>query len=156
MAKANPSRVTIALNRRARYDYFITDQLEAGIVLTGSEVKSLRNGRASIAESYATEKDGEIYLINAHIPEYGPANRFNHEPKRHRKLLLHRREINRIIGALQRKGVTLIPLELFFNEKGIAKLDLGLATGKKKHDKRETEKNRDWQRQKARIMADHS
>ncbi len=155
MAKPKPSHVTIALNRRARYDYFITDEMEAGIVLTGSEVKSLRNGRASIAESYATENKGEIYLINAHIPEYAPANRFNHEPKRHRKLLLHRREINRIIGALQRKGVTLIPLEMFFNEKGIAKLKLGLATGKKKHDKRESEKNRDWQRQKARIMAEH-
>jgi SsrA-binding protein len=155
MAKPKPTHVTIALNRRARYDYFITDEMEAGIVLTGSEVKSLRNGRASIAESYAAEKNGEIHLINAHIPEYAPANRFNHEPKRHRKLLLHRREINSIIGALQRKGVTLIPLEMFFNEKGIAKLKLGLATGKKKHDKRETEKNRDWQRQKARIMADH-
>ena len=152
--KSDPSKITVAMNRRARFDYFIDETVEAGLVLQGTEVKSLRNGRASIAESYASEHQGEIFLVNSHIPEYTPANRWNHAPKRHRKLLLKKREISRIIGAIQRKGVTLIPIELYFNEKGIAKLNIGLATGKKKADKRQTEKDRDWQRQKARIMND--
>lgn len=143
---------TVALNRKARHDYFIDEVVEAGIVLTGTEVKSLRLGRANIQESYAAAEEGDIYLINAHIPEYHGGNRFNHEPRRKRKLLLRRREINRLTAAVQREGVTLIPLKLYFNEHGIAKLEIGLAKGKKKHDKREAEKKRDWQRQKARLL----
>lgn len=142
----------IAQNRRARFDYFIDETLEAGIVLTGTEVKSLRQGRASINEAYAGEMGGELYLFNAHIPEYLPANRFNHEPKRPRKLLVKKRELNRLLGAVKREGVTLVPLALFFNRRGLVKLQIGLARGKKQHDKRETEKARDWQRQKQRIM----
>lgn len=148
---------SIAQNRKARHDYFIEDSFEAGIVLTGTEVKSLRIGKASITESYASVEGNEIYLINAHVPVYEPAHRrFNHDPRRHRKLLLSRRQIDKLTGALQNKGTTLIPLELYFNERGIAKLNLGLATGKKQHDKRQSEKDRDWQRQKARIMKAYS
>jgi SsrA-binding protein len=128
---------TIAENRRARYDYFIEDTIEAGIMLTGTEVKSLRNGRANIAESYAAVEGREIVLINADIPPFAQANRFNHEPRRHRKLLLHAKEISKLIGAVQRDGRTLIPMRLYFNDKGRAKLELALATGKKNHDKRE-------------------
>ncbi len=142
----------IAQNRRARHDYFIEESMEAGLQLTGSEVKSLREKRGSIAEAYAGERDGELWLINAHIPEYKPAQRFGHEPRRWRKLLLHKREIERLIGAVKREGVTLVPLQLYFNERGIAKLQLGLARGKRKVDKRETEKKRDWQRQKQRLL----
>ena len=142
----------IAENRRARFDYFIEDRIEAGLQLTGTEVKSLRNGRANIAESYAAVNGNEIELVNADIPPYGQANRFNHEPRRPRKLLLHRKQIDRLIGAVQREGRTLIPLRLYFNEKGIAKLELALATGKKNHDKREASAERDWQRDKARLM----
>ena len=142
----------IAENRRARFDYFIEDTIEAGLMLTGTEVKSLRVGRANIAESYASVEGREIKLINADIPPYGHANRFNHEPRRPRKLLLHRRQIDRLIGAVQREGRTLIPLRLYFNDKGIAKLELALATGKKTHDKREAVAERDWQRDKARLM----
>lgn len=142
----------VAQNRRARFDYFIEDTLEAGLMLTGSEVKSLRSGKASIVESYATEENGEIWLVNSHIPEYPGAKHFGHTPKRHRKLLLHKREMDRLAGQIKREGVTLIPLEIYFNEKGIAKLSLGLARGKKKVDKRETIKQRDWQRDKARLM----
>ena len=142
----------IAENRRARYDYFIEETFEAGIMLTGTEVKSLRTGRANIAESYASVEGREIVLINADIPPYGHANRFNHEPRRHRKLLLHRRQIDKLIGAVQREGRTLIPMKLYWNDKGLAKLEVGLAKGKKLHDKRETEANRDWQRDKARLM----
>ena len=142
----------IAENRRARYDYFVEDTLEAGIQLTGTEVKSLRNGRANIAESYASADGREIVLINANIPEYAPANRFNHEPKRPRKLLLHRKEIDKLIGAVQREGRTLVPLRLYFNDKGRVKLLLALASGKKAHDKRATVAERDWKREQSRLM----
>lgn len=142
----------VADNRRARFDYEILDTVEAGIVLTGTEVKSLREGRASLAESHAGEMAGDIWLFNMHIPDYAPANRFNHEPRRPRKLLMHRREINRLIGAIQKEGMTIVPLRVYFNERGIAKVLIGLARGKKLHDKRETEKKRDWQRQKSRLM----
>ena len=142
----------IADNRKARYAYAIDETFEAGIMLVGSEVKSLRNGKATIAESYAQAKDGEITLVNAYIPEYTQASRFNHEPKRPRKLLVHKREIGKLSAAVQREGMTLIPLKLYFNPKGIAKIELGIAKGKKLHDKRETEKQRDWQRDKARLM----
>ncbi len=146
----------IAQNRKARHNYFIEDRLEAGLALTGTEVKSLRKGRASIAEAYAAEQDGELYLVNAQILKYEAANRFNHEPKRPRKLLLHRRELNRLIGQIRREGYTLVPLKLYFNARGIAKLELGLARGKRQVDKRETEKKRDWQREKARLMREKS
>jgi SsrA-binding protein len=147
-------RVLIAQNRKARHNYTIEDSLEAGLALVGSEVKSLRAGRASIVESYATDRNGELILFNAHIPIYEPAGKFNHAPKRPRKLLLHRRELERLIGLVRREGYTLVPLSLYFNERGIAKVQLGLAHGKRKVDKRETEKRRDWQRQKARLMRD--
>jgi len=151
--KTGRTKQTIALNKKARHDYFIDDVIEAGVALTGTEVKSLRNGRASIQESYASAEKGEIWLINSHIPEYSPANKFDsHQPRRHRKLLLHRREVDRLTGMVQREGATLIPLELYFNPRGIAKLALGIARGKKQHDKRETEKARDWQRQKQRLL----
>ena len=145
----------IAENRRARYDYFLEQTFEAGLALTGSEVKSLRNGKANIAESYAAVEGDEIVLINSDIPPYlqaGPY--FNHDPRRHRKLLLKRREIDRLIGAIQREGLTLIPTKLYWSEKGLAKLEVALAKGKKVHDKRETEAKRDWQRDKARLMRD--
>jgi len=141
----------VAQNRRARHDYLIQDTFEAGIALMGSEVKVLRQGKASIAEAYAGDKDGDIFLFNANIPEY-PAARFNHEPKRARRLLLHRREINRLLGRVSREGMTLIPLAIYFNGRGRAKLSLGLAKGKRKADKREAEKARTWQRDRARIM----
>ncbi len=150
--KADPSKKLVAQNRRARFDYFIQDTMEAGLVLTGSEVKSLRGGKASIVESYAAEEDGAIWLINSHIPEYMGASHFGHSPRRHRKLLLHKREMERLSGQIKREGVTLVPLSVYFNEKGIAKLSLGLAKGKKQIDKRETIKQRDWQRDKARLM----
>jgi len=142
----------IADNRKARFAYAIDGTLEAGIQLTGSEVKSLRGGKSTIAESYAQAKDGELFLVNAYIPEYNEASRFNHEPKRTRKLLLHKREVAKLAAAAQREGMTLIPLKMYFNAKGRAKLELGIAKGKKLHDKRETEKQRDWQRDKARLM----
>lgn len=142
----------VAVNRRARRDYEIQETVEAGLALMGTEVKSLREGRANIAEAYASEEGGEMWLINAHIPEYPPANRFNHPPRRMRKLLLHKREIDKLAGAVNRGGMTIVPLKLYFNERGIAKLEIGLARGKKLHDKRETEKKRDWQRQKARLL----
>lgn len=142
----------VADNRKARHNYFIDETFEAGIALLGSEVKSLREGRANIAESYAAEQDGEIWLLNAYIPEYAGANRFNHEPRRPRKLLLHRREIGKLIGSLKRGGVTLVPLSLYFNPRGRAKLDLALARGKKLHDKRAATREKDWQREKGRLM----
>lgn len=142
----------VAENRRSRFDYAVEDTFEAGLVLVGSEVKSLRNGRANIAESYATVEDGELWLINADIPIYEAANRFNHEPRRKRKLLLSRREIASLSQAIERAGRTVVPLKLYFNNRGIAKLLIGLATGKKSRDKRETEQKRDWQRQKARLL----
>ena len=144
----------IAENRRARYDYFIEEVFEAGIMLTGTEVKSLRVGRANIAESYAAIEGREIVLVNADIPPYAQANRFNHEPRRPRKLLLHRRQIDRMIGAVQKEGQTLIPLKLYLNESGMAKVELALAKGKKLHDKRETAAKRDWARDKARLLRD--
>ncbi|WP_269713557.1 SsrA-binding protein SmpB [Caulobacter sp. NIBR2454] len=145
---------TIAENRRARFDYFLEDTFEAGLALTGTEVKSLRNGRANIAESYASVEGREIVLINADIPPYGHANRFNHEPRRPRKLLLHRKQIDKLIGAVQREGRTIIPTRLYWNEKGLAKLELSIAKGKKLHDKRETSAERDWARDKARLLRD--
>jgi SsrA-binding protein len=145
-------KVLVAQNRKARHNYQIEDSLEAGLVLTGTEVKSLRQGRASIVEAYAADQQGELYLFNSHIPIYDPAGRFNHQPKRLRKLLLHSRELARLIGLIRREGYTLVPLSLYFNERGIAKVELGLGRGKRKADKRETEKRRDWQRQKARLM----
>ena len=144
----------IAENRRARFDYFLEDTLEAGLVLTGTEVKALRLGRANIAESYASAEGREFVLINAYIPEYAPANRFNHEPRRHRKLLLHRKQIDRLIAAVQREGRTVVPTRLYFDDKGRAKLELALAKGKKLHDKRQTEKDRDWARDKAQLLRD--
>ena len=144
----------IAENRRARFDYFIEDTFEAGLALTGTEVKSLRNGKANIAESYASVDGDEIMLVNADIPPYAGGNRFNHEPRRPRKLLLHRRQINRLIGAVQREGLTLIPTKLYWNDKGIAKLEIGLAKGKKLHDKRQVAADRDWGREKARLLRD--
>ncbi len=147
-----PARKVIADNRKARYNYSIEDTIEAGLMLVGTEVKALREGKANIAESYASDEDGEIWLINANIPIYLQANRFNHEPRRRRKLLLKEREITRLRNGMAREGMTIVPLKLYFNDRGIAKLEIALAKGKKIHDKRETEKNRDWQRDKARIM----
>ena len=143
---------TIAENRKARYNYFIEDTMEAGIVLTGTEVKALRQGRANIAESYASPEGDELWLINAHIPEYKAGNRHNHKPTRRRKLLLKRKEIERLAGARNKQGMTLVPLKLYFNDRGLAKLSVGLAKGKKLHDKRATEKDRDWNRQKQRLI----
>ncbi|MBM3469035.1 MAG: SsrA-binding protein SmpB [Alphaproteobacteria bacterium] len=142
----------VAQNRRARFDYEILETLEVGIVLLGSEVKSLRLGTSSINEAFAGEMEGEIFLFNANIPEYLQANRFNHEPKRPRKLLMKKRQLAKFLGAIRRKGMTLIPLKLYFNAKGLAKLELGLGRGKKTVDKRQTIKERDWQRDKSRLM----
>lgn len=153
-AKDKDDRKIVAENRRARHEYFIEDVIEAGIMLTGTEVKALREGKANIAESYASPEGGAIWLINANIPEYSAGNRENHEPKRRRKLLLHKREIDRLSQAVERKGYTLTPLKLYFNERGRAKLELGLALGKKLHDKRDTSKERDWSRQKQRLLRD--
>src|ERR1700746_2064623 len=150
--KSEPKLRVVADNRKARFHYFLDDTMEAGVALPGTEVKSLRSGKSTIAESYADARDGEIWLINANIPEYLQANRFNHEPKRPRKLLLHRKQINKLIGAVDREGMTLIPLKLYFNERGRAKLLLAVAKGKKLHDKRESEKKRDWGREKGRLM----
>jgi SsrA-binding protein len=146
----------VAQNRRARHEYLIEDTLEAGLVLYGSEVKVLRSGQASIAEAYADEEGGELYLVNANIPEYAAAAHFTHEPRRPRKLLLHRKEVNRLLGAIRRQGVTLVPLSIYFNDKGRAKVALGLARGKRKADKRQAEKARDWSRDRARILRAHN
>jgi SsrA-binding protein len=143
---------TVAQNRKARHNYFIEETVEAGLQLLGSEVKSLRGGRASIGEAFAVEKDGELFLINAHIPEYEAANRFNHAPKRARKLLLRKREVERLRGRINREGMTVVPLSIYFNHRGIAKCQLGIAKGKRMIDKRETIKERDWQREQARFM----
>ena len=150
--KKDDGTKVIADNRKARFSYAIEDSLEAGIALVGSEVKSLRSGKSTISESYAQAKDGELFLVNAYIPEYTQASRFNHEPKRSRKLLVHKREAARLAAAIQREGMTLIPLKLYFNAKGRAKVELGIAKGKKLHDKRESEKKRDWGREKGRLM----
>lgn len=149
--KTSAHRV-VADNRKARFNYEIVDTWEAGIALTGTEVKSLRTGKATIGESYAGPSGEELFLFNSYIPEYLQANRFNHEPRRPRKLLLHRREIDKLIGATQREGFTVIPLKIYFNERGRAKVELGLGRGKKLHDKRESEKERTWNRDKARLM----
>lgn len=157
MARPRPEQKkvrTVAENRRARYEYSFEDVLDAGIVLVGTEVKSLRFGEGSIAESYAEVRKGEVWLVNANIPEFSHGNRFNHEAKRPRKLLLTEREITKLHGAVARQGMTLIPLSIYFNARGKAKLELALAKGKKLHDKRETEKARDWQREKARLLRD--
>ncbi len=142
----------VAENRKARFNYFIEETYEAGLALSGTEVKSLRFGEGSIAESYAEVRDGQVWLVNANIPEFSHGNRFNHEPKRPRKLLLHAREIEKFVGAVERKGMTLIPLSIYFNARGRAKVELALAKGKQTHDKRATIKERDWQRDKARVM----
>ena len=153
--KAEEPRRIAAQNRRARFDYFIEEALEAGVILMGTEVKSLRAGRASINESYAGEKDGELYLFNAYIPEYNLAGKhLQHEVRRPRKLLLHRKQMNKFLGAIRREGATLVPLDIHFNDRGLAKVGIGLARGKKKVDKRQAEKDRDWKRDKARIMRD--
>ena len=142
----------VADNRKARFNYAIGEVLEAGIVLTGTEVKSLRGGKATIAESYADARGGEIWLINSNIPEYLQASRFNHTPKRPRKLLLHQRQVNRLSGAVEKEGMTIVPLRLYFNEKGRAKIEIALGKGKKLHDKRETLKKRSWERERGRLM----
>lgn len=146
---------TVAENRRARFEYFIEDTFEAGIALTGTEVKSLRFGQGSIVESYAEIRNGEAWLVNSNVPEFSHGNRFNHEPKRLRKLLLHEREIDRLQGAVERKGMTLVPLSVYFNSRGRAKVELALAKGKNAADKRHTIKERDWKREQARVMRDH-
>ncbi len=152
MAKS-PAGVKIAAqNRKARHDYFIVDKLEAGIALVGTEVKSLRAGGCQLTDAYADVDKGELWLLNAHIPEYAGGNRFNHAPKRPRKLLVHKRELNKLIGAVEREGRTLVPLSIYFNQQGRAKVELGLAKGKKKYDKRETQKERDWSRERARLL----
>jgi len=149
-----PAQRAAAVNRRARFNYEIGQTFEAGIALTGTEVKSLRDGKSSIADAFAGEKDGELWLYNAYIPEYLQANRFNHKPRRARKLLLHRREMNRLIGAVQREGMTVVPTKIYFNDRGRAKVEIALARGKKLHDKRETTKRRDWDREKHRLLRD--
>ncbi|GIK50644.1 MAG: SsrA-binding protein SmpB [Hyphomonadaceae bacterium] len=155
MAKKDDSpRKLIAENRRARFEYLIEETLEAGVQLVGTEVKSLRSGRANIAESYASAEKGELWLINATIPEYPPAGQFNHEPRRPRKLLVRSRELKKLVGAVEREGRTLVPLKLYFNDRGIAKVEIALAKGKKAHDKRAATKDRDWKRQQARLMRD--
>lgn len=151
--KDEPESKTVANNRKARFNYYIEDTLEAGIVLTGTEVKSLRVGGVSIQESYAGVKEGEMFLFNAHIPEYTKAHgKLQHEIRRPRKLLLHKNQMTKLTEAISRKGTTIVPLSIFFNKRGIAKVSLGIASGKKQHDKRETEKARDWQREKGRLM----
>jgi len=146
---------TVAENRRAKFDYYIDDVIEAGIALTGTEVKSLRFGEGSIAESYAEVRKGEAWLVNSNVPEFSHGNRFNHEPKRPRKLLLHRREVDRLQGAIERKGMTLVPLSIYFNSSGRAKVELAVAKGKNAADKRQTIKERDWKREQGRLMRDH-
>ena len=146
----------VAQNRRARHDYFIDETLEVGLILFGTEVKSLREGKASINESYAGESDGNLTLFNSHIPEYTAANRFNHEPRRLRPLLVKSRERDRLLGLMRREGCTLVPLKLYFNERGIAKIEVGVARGKRKVAKRQDQKTRDWNREKSRLLRDKS
>jgi SsrA-binding protein len=151
-AKPDRKLKVVADNRRARFNYEIGETFEAGIALTGTEVKSLRSGKATIAESYADSRAGELWLVNANIPEYLQGGRFNHAPKRPRKLLLHKRQIDKLSGAVDREGMTIVPLKLYFNEKGRAKLEIAVARGKKLHDKRETDKKRSWDRERARLL----
>ena len=150
--KPELDRNVVAQNRKARFDYFIEETFEAGLQLTGTEVKSLRGGRSTIAESYVSTVEGEAWLLNATIPIYAAGNRNNHEPRRARKLLLHRGQVNKLIGAIQRQGRTVVPLQVYFNERGLAKLEIALALGKKAHDKRASIKERDWQRQRSRLL----
>ena len=152
MARPTTGRKPVAQNRRAYYDYSVDEKIEAGLVLTGTEVKSLREGKATLGEAHAGGMEGELWLFNAYIPEYRGGNRFNHEVRRPRKLLMRRREIARLLGAVQKKGMTLIPLQLYFSDKGLAKVEIGLAKGKKSYDKRAAIKDRDWQRDKERIL----
>jgi SsrA-binding protein len=153
--KSDPNQKIVAENRKARYNYELIEVLEAGLMLTGTEVKSLREGKANIAESYASFEEGEIWLINSYVPEYLQGNRFNHEPRRKRKLLLKAREVKRFSDAIDRDGMTLVPLKVYFNERGRAKIEIALGKGKKLHDKRQAEKTRDWNRQKAKLLKDH-
>ena len=153
--KTNPNYKVVSENRRARFDYAIEDDLECGIVLEGSEVKSLREGGANIAESYAAVEDGELWLVNSYVAPYDKAKTFGHDERRRRKLLVSRKELARLWNETQRKGMTLVPLVLYFNYRGIAKLKIGIAKGKKVHDKRETQAKRDWSRQKQRLLKDH-
>lgn len=152
--KSDPNNRVAAENRKARFNYEVIDTLEAGLALTGTEVKSLRGGHANIQESYASLEGGEIWLINSYLPEYLQGNRFNHEPRRRRKLLVSKREMSRLGQAVDREGMTMVPLKIYFNDRGRAKLLLAVARGKKLHDKRETEKQRDWSREKSRLMKD--
>ncbi len=152
--KVNLNRKIAAENRKARFEYAVSDVYEAGIALAGTEIKSLRAGKATIGDSYAAERNGELFLVNAYIPEYLQANQFNHETKRPRKLLLHKRQVNKLIGAVQREGMTIVPLKIYFNDQGRAKVEIALAKGKNAADKRETSKKRDWDREKSRIMRD--
>jgi len=156
LAAKKPSAFKIAAeNRKARYNYEIGETFEAGLMLTGTEVKSLRTGKATIAESYASvDHDGEVFLVNATIPEYLEANRFNHVPKRPRKLLLHGKEIAKLAQGVERQGMTIVPLKIYFNDRGRAKIEIALARGKQLHDKRETEKKRDWNKEKGRLLRD--
>ena len=153
--KADPNNKTVAENRKARFSYEVLDTVEAGLVLTGTEVKSLRQGQANIQDSYASVEGGEIWLINSYLPEYLQANRFNHEPRRRRKLLLNKREMAKLSQSVDREGMTLVPLKIYFNDQGRAKMLLAVGRGKKLHDKRESEKQRDWEREKASIMKQH-
>lgn len=150
--KADPNNRTAAENRKARFSYEVLDTIETGLALTGTEVKSLRQGQANIQESYASVEDGELWLINSYLPEYLQGNRFNHEPRRRRKLLVSKRERARLAQSVEREGMTLVPLKIYFNDRGRAKLLLAVARGKKLHDKRETEKKRDWSREKSRLL----
>jgi SsrA-binding protein len=152
--KNEPPRKVVADNRAARYHYALGEKLEAGIMLAGTEVKSLREGRVNLGDAYVGIQGSDVYLINAHIPEYLQANRFNHETRRARKLLLHRRQIDRLITSVQRQGMTIVPLRLYFNERGMAKCEISVAEGKKLHDKRQATKERDWNREKARVLRD--
>jgi len=152
MAEKNPGIKVVADNRKARFNYEIGETFEAGIALTGTEVKSLRQGKASIGESYADARGGELWLVNANIPEYLQAGRDNHPPKRPRKLLLHKRQINKLAGAVEREGMTIVPLKLYFNQRGRAKLELAVARGKKLHDKRDTDRKRSWDRERGRLL----
>ena len=154
--KEQPTQKLIADNRKARFNYFIEDKVEAGLVLTGSEVKSLREGRCNIGEAYAAEEDGELYLYNMHIPQYAPANRLNHEPLRKRKILLKKREMAKLAGLTERAGYTLVPLKLYFNDRGIVKMELGLGQGKKAPDKRDTIRQREWGREQGRLLRQRS
>ena len=156
MAEKNERAIkVVAENRKARFNYAIEDTIEAGIALTGTEVKSLRFGEGSIAESYAEVKDGQVWLINSNLPEFSHGNRFNHEPKRPRKLLLNHRQIAKLHGAVARQGMTLVPLSIYFNSRGRAQVEIALAKGRKAHDKRDYEKEKDWKREQGRLMRQH-